>query len=152
MSHLRLRHGLWLAVCDGKRALLLQNSGDQVYPKLETREAFKQDDPPTHEQGSSPPGRVFASGNRRAATEESDFHQQRIEHFLDMFAKDLNHRVSQGEIEALALVAPAPALGVLRTRLSDQTRRAVVAEIDRDYTKMPIYEIERHLSQGNAGH
>ena len=95
MSHLRLRHGLWLAVCDGKRALLLQNSGDQVYPKLETREAFKQDDPPTHEQGSSPPGRVFASGNRRAATEESDFHQQRIEHFLGMFAKDEEQQLRQ---------------------------------------------------------
>jgi len=147
MSKPLLRHGIWYAVCDSQHALLLENEGDVQYPKLETRDYFKQDNPPTHEQGSAPPGRVFSSADgHRAATVESDFHQQQAESFLQNFAELLGQRVQEGRIRSLVLVAPARALGILRSHLSEAARRIVMAEIDHDYVKMPLYEIERRLA------
>jgi protein required for attachment to host cells len=152
LSELFLEHGIWLAVCDGKKALLLENRGNPEFPKLETRETFQQDNPPTHEQGSAPPGRVFSSAGRRAATEESDFHQQQEAAFLSNFAQVINRRAATGQISALALVAPARALGLLRPHLSTRARKLLVAELARDYMKMPVYEIERTLSRLGRTH
>lgn len=147
MSEPILRHGTWFAVCDGQRALLLENQGDAEFPKLETRNVFKQENPPAREQGVAPPGRAFAPvGGRRGATEETDFHQQQAEKFLGQFAQTLNRRVEEGHIRSLVLVAPSRALGILRPLLSEPARRAVTAELDRDYVKMPLYEIERKLA------
>lgn len=145
MPELLLRHGLWLAVCDSQKALLLENSGDQAFPKLEVRETYGQENPSSHDQGSAPPGRVFATGSRRASTEESDFHQQKAELFLGEVADDINRCVAAGRIRSLALVAPARALGVLRSQISEQTREIVAGELTRDYVKMPVHEIERCL-------
>lgn len=142
-----LRHATWVAICDGQRALLLENRGDREFPKLETREVFKQENPPAHLQGSAPPGRAFNSaGEGRSAMEESDFHEQLARTFLGNFAERLNACVGERNINALVLVAPARALGVVRPLLNEATRRVLIAELDRDYVKMPLHEIERHLS------
>src|SRR5665213_1914021 len=78
-----LRHGAWIAICDGQRALLLENKGDREFPKLETRQVFKQENPPTHLQGSAPPGCAFSPmGGGRSAIEEPDFHDLAEQDFL----------------------------------------------------------------------
>ena len=142
-----LRNGTWIAICDGQRALLLENKGDREFPKLETREVFRQENPPTHLQGSAPPGRAFNSmGDRRGATEESDFHDMAEQDFLRRFAEKLDHSIGQHKIRALVLIAPARALGMVRPHLSAATRRVLISELDRDYVKMPLHEVERHLS------
>lgn len=35
---------------------------------------------------------------------------------------------------------------MIRPHLSAATRRILIAELDRDYVKMPLHEVERHLS------
>src|ERR1700691_4421182 len=69
MSKIGLVHNLWVLVCDGRKALLFQNAGDRVYPKLETREMLEHDAPATRELGTDGPGRFFspADGRRSAA-------------------------------------------------------------------------------------
>ena len=146
MSSLELRQGTWVAVCDSATALLLENMSDHVSPKLVTREAFKHDSPSTHEQGTSPPGRTnSASGGRRSAMEESDFHLQAEEAFLRHFAETLDRHVQQEKIGALLLIAPPRALGFLRKVMSDAVRRAVAGELAHDYVKLSLPEIERRL-------
>jgi len=145
MSAVELRLGTWVAVCDGATALLLENMGDEATPRLVTREVFKQDNPLTHEQGSSQPGRAFAAGGRRAAMEESDFHLQAEETFLRQFAAALDRHVRQEQIGALLLIAPPRALGILRKALSGATRRAVAGELAHDYVKLSLAEIQRRL-------
>jgi protein required for attachment to host cells len=51
----------------------------------------------------------------------------------------------------LILVAPARALGVLRKALSPAAHAVIGAEIDKDYVKLPIHEIEHHLAKALAG-
>jgi protein required for attachment to host cells len=146
MSKLVLHNGLWIAVCDGRKAFLLENKGDSEYPKLETRETFEQENPSTHAQGSAAPGRSFSSmGNRRSSVEESDFHDQAEQTFLHTFAEHLDRYGRDHHIRSLVLIAPARALGMIRPALSAATRQVLVAEIDKDYVKLPLHEIERHL-------
>jgi protein required for attachment to host cells len=146
MPEYLLRQGIWVAVCDGRRALLLKNNGTREFPKLETRECFEQENPPTHVQGSAPPGRAFSTaGSRRGAVEESDTHDRAERSFLEDFAKCIDKHVRDHDIRSLILVAPARALGMIRPAMSDATRRIVVAELDRDYVKLPLYQIEQHL-------
>jgi protein required for attachment to host cells len=141
-----LRQGTWVAVCDGRKALLLENKGSAEYPKLETREHFEHKSAATHAQGSSAPGRAFSSaGGRRGSVEQSDFHDQDELAFLRKFAECLERHTRNHEVKSLILVAPARALGMIRPVLAPSTRQALVAELDRDYVKLPLYEIEERL-------
>lgn len=146
MTHPILQQGTWLAVCDGHKALLLENHGTREFPKLEMREVFSQDNPAAHLQGSDGPGRSFSSNDGRSSGyEEKDFHAQAAQTFIQHFGDHLNKCILERGISSLILIAPAKALGILRARLTDATRHAVKAELDRDYVKLPLYEIERHL-------
>lgn len=138
----------WVLVCDGRKALLGENEGDSDAPNLAVRETFEHPDPPTHDLGTDEPGRVFAgTGERRSAIEPTDFHALAEEEFLRHVAAELNRYVSDGRIGSLILVAPPRALGTLRPLLSPATRKIIGHEFEKDYVRMPLYEVERHLVQ-----
>ena len=61
MSELLIRHGEWVVVCDGAKALVLENAGDAKFPNLKTVEVFEQKDLPTHVLGADKPGRTHSS-------------------------------------------------------------------------------------------
>jgi protein required for attachment to host cells len=148
MPEYLLRQGTWVAVCDGRKALLLENKGTREYPKLETRAAFEQENPPTHVQGSAPPGRTINSaGGSHASVQETDTHDRAERTFLQTFASSVDRAVREQAIHSLILVAPARALGMIRPSLSAATRKVLSAELDRDYVKLPLHEIEHHLKR-----
>ena len=139
--------GTWLAVCDGQKALLFENEDARGVPQLKTRATFLQDNPPSHLQGTARPGKVFSGKEgRHAATDESDFHQKAATAFLRKFAGHINREVEARRIEALVLIAPAKALGILRPLLSPRTSALIRAELDKDYVKLPVADIERRLA------
>ena len=139
----RLGNGMWLAVCDGGKAMLLENKGDWEYPKLEMREHLEQSIPPSRDLGTAPPGRAFSGARgRRAGMEQTDYHDQAEEIFLAAFADRINRLVSERGIR-LFLAAPPRALGMLRPHLTEKTRAALAAELPHDYVKRPLYEIEK---------
>ncbi|MBI3677447.1 MAG: host attachment protein [Proteobacteria bacterium] len=143
-----LGHDVWVAVCDGRKALLFQNTGDHVYPKLELRDHREHVNPRTSDQGSSPPGRTISSADgRHSAVSQTDFHDESERAFLKDFAHALDKRVRDAHIHKLVLVAPARALGMIRPALSPATQEIIHREFDRDYVKLPAHEIEQHLSK-----
>ncbi len=147
MPDLKIDHGAWVLVCDGAKALVLVNDGNRKTPKLVTREVYEQADPKTREIGTGKPGRSFNSiGDGRSAYEQTDFHDQEEQRFLARLATRLHKAILGGETRALIVVAPPRAIGVLRQEFSDHVRGAVQAEVERDYVKMPVHEIARHLS------
>ena len=147
MADLRIRAGEWVVVCDGAKALILENAGDAISPNLKTREVHEQPDATTREQGTDAPGRTFSSvGSRRSAVEQTDWHDQSEQRFLADLADRLDAAVAMGEAKSIIVVAPPRALGMLRQSLSAGVRSIVRAEIDKDYVKMPVYEIEKHLA------
>jgi|SRR5579871_1190109 len=140
-----LRHGVYVAVCDGRKALLFENTGDAASPKFETREVRKHPDPPTRELGTDKPGRGFASvGNRRSAMENADWQDEAERAFVKAFAEQLDRRALEGKLGDLVIAAPPRALGTLRDHLGragEHLRRA----FPKDLVDQPVPEIERHI-------
>jgi protein required for attachment to host cells len=147
MSGLSIREGEWVVVCDGAKALVLQNAGDAKFPNLKTLEVFEQEDLATHEQGTDRPGRMPAGvGPGRAAVGQTDWHDRAEEAFLTRLAHHLDAAVSAGKTKSVILIAPPRALGMLRPAYSQALKGALRAELDKDFVKMPVHEIEKHLS------
>jgi protein required for attachment to host cells len=144
---LNVGHGHWVVVCDGAKALIFENVGNKFSPKLQTREVFEQDDPKTSELGTGAPGRSFSSSDmRRSAMEQTDLHDQAERAFLQQLASRLDVAVTSGATKGLTIVAPPRALGVLRQAYSPHVRDVLHGEIDKDYVKLPVHEIEKHLA------
>ena len=147
MSGVKIDHGGWVVVCDGAKALVLENVGNRLALSLVTREVYEQPDPKTHELGTDKPGRSFNSvGNGRSAMEQTDWHDQEEQRFLAKLAARLDKAVLAGEMQSLIVVAPPRAIGVLRRQYSPHLRQALKAEVEKDYVKMPVADIARHLS------
>ena len=147
MSGLSIREGEWGVVCDGAKALVLQNAGDAKFPNRKTLEVFEQKDLATHEQGADKPGRAFSSaGNARSAVGQTDWHDRSEEAFLTKLAHHLDAAVASGKAKSIIVIAPPRALGMLRPAYSHALKGALRAEIDKDFVKMPVHEIEKHLT------
>jgi len=146
MTRKVLKHGTWVIVCDGRKAILLQNEGDAAFPNLRLHEVFETEIPASRNLGTAKPGRVFSGkGGRHSAIEPTDLHQQAEDAFLAELAQKIEERVRAGAIKGMILVAPPRALGALRPHLSEGVRSSLLAEVEKDYVRLPIYEIEEHL-------
>jgi protein required for attachment to host cells len=142
-----VRRGDWVVVCDGKKALVLENVGDTKVVRLKTREVHEQPDAKTSEQGTDKPGRSINSiDSRRSAVEQTDWHDQEEERFLQRLAGRLDAEVNAGNAKSVIIVAPPRALGVLRQAYSQNLRNVLRAEIDKDLVRMPVDEIEKRLA------
>ena len=147
MGKPKIGHGDFVVVCDGAKALVLENIGDGKFLNLKTRAVHEHADAKTHELGTDAPGRSFNSvGHDRSAMEQTDWHTQQEERFLQKLAANLDAAVKAGQIKSLMIVAPPRALGVLRPAYSHDLRNVLRAEVDKDFVKMPVHEIEKHLA------
>jgi len=107
MAALLIRHGEWVVVCDGGKALILQNAGDIKFPNLKTIQVFEQKDLATHELGTDAPGRAFNSANNvRSAVDQTDWHDQSERAFLTQLVQHLDAAITSGKVKSLIVVAP----------------------------------------------
>jgi len=147
MSDLLIHRGEWVVVCDGAKALVLENTGDAKFPNLKMVKVLEQEDLATHELGADAPGRVVSSvGSIRSAVEQTDWHDQAERAFLVNLVRELEAALATGKTKSLIIVAPPRALGMLRPVYSHKVRNAVRAEVDKDLVKHPVHEIEKHLT------
>jgi protein required for attachment to host cells len=147
MSELQIHEGEWVVVCDGAKALILENAGDAKFPNLKTVEVLEQENLRTKEQGTDEPGRAFSSvGHGRSSYEQTDWHDRSEEAFLVHLAGHLDAAISAGKAKSLIMVASPRALGMIRPAYGNGLKAAVRAEVDKDLVKMPVHEIEKHLT------
>jgi protein required for attachment to host cells len=147
MAKIKIGQGEWVVVCDGKKALILENAGDDKFPNLKTREVYEHPDAKSREIGTDAPGRSISSvGPGRSAMEPTDWHDQEEQRFLNDLLDHLDAELNAGRMESLIIIAPPRALGVLRQSYSHNLKNALRAEIDKDLVKLPVHEIERHLA------
>ncbi|MBB3591923.1 protein required for attachment to host cells [Rhizobium sp. BK529] len=147
MTDVKVPWESWVVVCDGAKALILQNAGDAELMNLQVRETLTQPNQPTREIGTDRPGRSYApDGTSGSAMEETNWQDQAEEEFLKEVAEKLDELVHEKEASRIVLVAPPRALGALRPNLSAEAQAAISAEVAKDYTNLPVDEIERHLA------
>lgn len=144
---LSIPHNAHVFVGDGRKALFLRNEGDEKFPNLKAERVFVDENPRTHEQGSDRPGRDFGrrDTNRRSSLPATDWHELEERRFTQEVAAALEQLVRANGVTALAIVAPPRALADLRHAIHKDVKDLIFAEIDKDLTKHPIADIERHL-------
>jgi protein required for attachment to host cells len=146
MEKMKIEQGDWVVVCDGGKALILENVGDDMFPNLQVREVHEHDDAKTHEQGTDKPGRTFNSvGQGRSAVEQTDWHDEAERVFLQDLAGRLDAALGAAETKSLVVVASPRALGMLRATYSPAVKKAIRNEFSKDLIKLPVHEIEKHL-------
>ena len=146
MAKPRIKHNTWVVVADGGRALIMRNDGDAVSPRLTVLRKHGEHVPRTSEQGTDKPGRTNASvGVIRSSMEQTDWHQQTEDRFIQQVADELLADLRRRQFSSLILAAAPTALGALRRAMSDEVKATVVAEVDKDLTRMPLHLMEDSL-------
>lgn len=146
MDKMKIGTGDWIVVCDGRKALILENLGDRMFPNLRTKEVHEHEDASTAAQGSDAPGRVHQSmGGAHSSVEQTDWHDEAERSFLKTLAERLDLAVTTGETKGLTMVASPRALGMIRADYSAAVRKALHGEVHKDLVRMPVHEIEKQL-------
>jgi protein required for attachment to host cells len=139
-------HGALVLVADGKKMLFLRNQGDEGIIDLRTEAHDQRDDRKDREIKTDAAGSQGQSaGYGRDSMEEIDFHQQDEDRWVKDAAEELKRRALRNDFEALVLVVPPKALGVLRKELHNEVERRVVLTINKEMTDRPIPDIEQLL-------
>jgi protein required for attachment to host cells len=147
MNHTRIPSAALVLVGDGRKVLFLRNKGSPQHVDLVVERVLEQQNPPTHEQGTSPPGRYMSpDGVSRSAFEETDWHQLAEERFAHEISAALYRLAHAGAFQALIVVAPPKVLGNLRASFHKEVAERVVGEIAKDLTAQPIREIGRLIT------
>jgi protein required for attachment to host cells len=148
-NKISIPHDTIVFVGDGRKALFLRNAGDEKFPDLKTEQVFVDQNPATRDQGSDKPGRLFAgptAPNRRSSVEPTDWHELEEHRFARLVADAFEKLVRERKVKTVIIAAPPRTLAELRQALHGDVKARVMAEVDKDFTKHPVYEIERHLA------
>jgi protein required for attachment to host cells len=126
--------------------LFLRNHGDSGMIDLRTESHDERTDPMDRDIKSDAPGTVQQSfGNGRSTYEETDFKQLGEDRWARDAAEELNKRALRKDFDALVVVAPPKALGVLRRKLHKEAERRIVLTVNKEMTDRPIPDIEELL-------
>ncbi|WP_370691203.1 host attachment protein [Bradyrhizobium sp.] len=154
MNKLKIPHNAFVFVGDGRKALFLRNDGDEKFPNLKTEKVFEEENPSSHEQGTERPGRVSKGSQtgQRSAVEPTDWHDIEEHHFARKVAAALEQVIRERKVQALVVVAPPRTLAELRDAFHSDVKACIIAEINKDLTKQPVWEIEKHLTGDSGSH
>jgi protein required for attachment to host cells len=155
-----LPHNALVLVADGRKILFFRNHGDENQIDLRTEAYDKRRDRYDREiktdaagaaahsagVGGRGIGAVGGGHTARPAMEETDYHQQEEDQWVKEAADELKRRVLAHDFEALAIVAPPKALGVLRKALHKEVERRIVCTVNKEMTDRPIPDIEALLN------
>ena len=132
---MKLKNGTWVLVCDSGKFLLLENNGDEDIMDLRVVAHDELVNPATSNHGTDRPGRFAIS---------PDLEETR-------FAQDLAEKLGRWETDKrfndLVIVSDSRTLGVLRSALSDQVKKRVRGEVQKDYAHRTIEFIETALAK-----
>ena len=136
-------------VADGRKMLLFRNHGDENQIDLRTEAHDEREDRKDREIKTDAPGNAaagFPGGDtHRPTMSETDFHQQEEDRWVKDAAAELKKRALRNDFDALAVIAPPKALGVLRKELHKEVERRIVLTLNKEMTDRPIPDIEELL-------
>jgi protein required for attachment to host cells len=141
-----LPNGALVLVADGKKMLFLRNTGDENQIDLRTEAHDEREDAMDRDLKTDAPGTQSPrAGIGRDTMEETDFHQQEEDRWVKDAAEELKKRALRNDYDALAIIAPPKALGVLRKELHKEVERRIVLTLNKEMTDRPIPDIEELL-------
>ena len=146
-----LPHDALVLVADGRKMLFFRNKGDEQQIDLRTEAHDEREDQKDRDLKTDAPGTAAAAASsggaatHRPAYSETDFHQQEEDRWIKEAAEELKKRVLRNDFDALAIIAPPKALGVLRKELHKEVEKRVVCTINKEMSGRPVPDIEKLL-------
>jgi protein required for attachment to host cells len=142
-----LPHNALVLVADGTKVLYLRNHGDENQIDLRTESHDQREDRKDRDIKTDAPGTTKQSGGYgRSTYEETDFQQQEEDRWVKDAADELKARVLRNDFEALAIVAPPKALGILKKALHKEVEKRIVCTVNKEMSGRPIPDIEALLN------
>ena len=127
--------------------LFFRNHGDESQIDLRTEAHDARQDRKDRDIKTDAPGTVKQSfGYGHSTYEETDFQQQEEDRWIKDAADELKARVLRNDFDALAIVAPPKALGVLKKGLHKEVERRIVCTVNKEMSGRPIPDIEELLN------
>ena len=146
-----LPHDALVLVADGRKMLFFRNHGDENQIDLRTEAHDARTERKDREIKTDAPGTTKQSaGYGRSTYEEPDFQQQEEDRWVKDAADELKARVLRNDFEALAIVAPPKALGVLKKCLHKEVEKRIVCTVNKEMSGRPIPDIEALLNGHTA--
>jgi protein required for attachment to host cells len=136
--------GRWVVVADGARARIFEAHRKApglraVLPYELTGSRLRNRD-----HLSDRAGQTHQSGGYGAPSMGT--HVDPVEHEHELLAREVAHVLAHGRhehrVDSIVLVAAPAFLGLLRKAIDPQTRALVIAEDDRDLSRLPEHELE----------
>ncbi len=141
-----LPHNALVLVADGRKMLFFRNHGDENQIDLRTEAHDEREDRKDSDIKSDAPGTTKQSGGYgRSTYEEPDFHQQEEDRWIGEAADELKARALRNDYDALAIIAPPKALGVLKKSLHKEVEKRIVCTVNKEMSGRPTPDIEALL-------
>jgi protein required for attachment to host cells len=142
-----LPHNALVLVADGRKMLFFRNRGDEHHIDLRTEAHDARKQRKDRDIKTDAPGTVQQSfGYGHSTYEEPDFQQQEEDRWIKDAADELKARVLRKDFDALAIVAPPKALGVLKKCLHKEVERRIVVTVNKEMSGRPVPDIEALLN------
>src|SRR5262245_29460806 len=144
-----LPHNALVLVADGRKMLFFRNRGDENQIDLRTESHDAREDRKERYLRTDAPGSMKQSfGFGHSTYEETDFQQQEEDRWIKDAADELKDRALRNDFDALAVVAPPRALGVLKKCLHKEVERRIVLTANKEMSGRPVPDIEALLDNG----
>ena len=138
-------------VIDGRKMLFFRNHGDANQIDLRTEAHDQREDAYDREMKTDAQGAKNNTGGiGRLAVDETDYHQQEEDKWVKEAASELKTRALRNDFDALAIVAPPKALGVLRKELHKEVERRIVCTVNKEMSGRPLPDIEALIESETA--
>lgn len=132
-------------VVDGGRMVLMRNDGDATAPDLKVIEHRECPSPPNRDIFADAPGRRFSSASpARSSYDNGDPHAAFEQAFVKSATAALAEHIDD-HTPGVIVAADKVSLGYLRKHYPAIVEAKLLAEVDKDFTGMPVAAITRRL-------
>jgi protein required for attachment to host cells len=134
----------WIMVANASQAKLFSNSGPNRGLTLLKELLHPESREKTSNLVSDRSGSNAGTGHGAFVQATDPKH-----HEAERFAQELTRELEEGRVnnayDRLILVASAPFMGLVNSRLPGQVRSKLSESIEKDYTRLPVKELSGHL-------
>lgn len=138
----------WIVVADGDQAKIFEHDGPGKGLHAVKNLSLEQEHLKARDIMADKPGRAYSSagpGSRSAVDYRTDPVEVRERRFVEHLAAVLDEQHRGGAFDRLVIAAAPAALGDLRPALSEEIKGAILAELPKDLTNVPIPKLAEHL-------
>ncbi len=137
-----------LVLVNGSRVIFFENTGDDNHLSLDMVYSLTCKSKRSIDLGRGPAGRVENSAiHGHASFEQTNLHDKAEENFIKTANLAINTYMKNPQYQHLILFAEPSTLGYLRNIMSPEISSKVIKEVAKDYTKLPIVDLEKLIDE-----